>query len=386
VYLTTSTITGVVLAVVLVLVFLLVSWLTAPLDKMHAILAQIVARAADDEAHRDYSAIVQASWFDLHRSDELGFLATSFCYMVVQLHNATESKKNRPKYPANPFHVPTSELLNRASLSPAVESVMTDRPLSEESKLELLSQQITSPNEHHLVDAAAYLFALETRQSDLTRQIILESVGAGALAPEEPASVPLPVAVDGDILSQIRRPKPVAAVVPVTALELDRMELGDGPRSAARACSYAPLASTAAPSDIAVSNGPSPQVATAVMLPEKRTSRCFTLRVYLFALAALLITGLLAIMTATIYLLQQEGDGWTEQTADLIEDSEVINLQTIATAKASFATVKNIMSIYSQLFYILFITPFQKFRLISSSRRLTHVCWRELLPRCWMAA
>ena len=340
VYQTTGIITGAVL-VVMVLVFALVSWLTAPLDKMHVILAQIVARAAEDEAHRDYSDIVQASWFDLHRSDELGFLAISFWYMVVQLHNATDAKKNRPTYPANPFHVPTTELLNRASPSVAGESVTPEGPLSEETKLELLSQQVVSPDEHQLVDAAAFLFALETRQSDLTRQVILESVSTGALVAEESTPVSLPVAVDGDILSQIRRPKPVTAVVPVTASEIDAMELGSGPDSAARTGGNASVGSTDCLSATAVPHGPAAQVATALMLPETRTSRFFTLRVYLFALAALLITGLLAIMASTIYLLQQEGDGWTVQTADLIEDSEVLNLQTIATAKASFATVRN---------------------------------------------
>lgn len=348
VYQTTGILSGAVLVAMLALVFLLVSWLTAPLDKMHAILAQIVARAAEDEARRDYSDIVQASWFDLHRSDELGFLATSFWYMVVQLHNATEAKKSRPKYPANPFHVPVSDLLNSVSL-PASETAASDATLSEESKQEWMASQVISPNEHQLVDAAAYLFALETRQSNLTRQVILESAdgttSASSCVPEEVAPAALPVAIDGDILSQIRRAKPTPVVTTTMTVELeaDSMELGTAPSRATGG--YAPVATavgSSAPGVSAVSSGTSsmPQVATAVNLPEKRTSRFFTLRVYLFALAVLLIVGLLAIMAATIYLLQEEGDGWTAQTANLMETSEVLNLQTIATAKSSFVTVR----------------------------------------------
>lgn len=301
--------TGVLAAAVVVLLVLLiavfVTWLTAPLTEIRRILAQIIAIAAEDESRRDYSAIVAVSRFDLYRSDELGYLSTSFWYMVVQLHNANEAKKNRPKYPPNPFHIPL-ELWMRSEVLP---SSSTD-----------LTSLFLSPDASNLVIPGAFMDRL-TRLSRPNPALEVHAVNATA----EPAARSGPV-TDGDVLGQLS-----AHYAAHDDGDLSGMEMG----------TMVPTVTTGIAANYACVGSSEALVAQDVaplQLPA-RTCKIFTLKVYLYSLSALLLLGLVAVMGVAVYLLQTEGQGWMLEAGDSIESTEVLNLHAVAQIKSDFVKV-----------------------------------------------
>ncbi len=103
--------TGVVLAIANAVAFflslLLILYITMPLVTMQELSEKIIHMAAEDEetALKDYSQILRSNFFGSNRSDEIGVLMTDFYNAVCVLNNKTLEKRNRPKYPPNPFHV-----------------------------------------------------------------------------------------------------------------------------------------------------------------------------------------------------------------------------------------------------------------------------------------
>lgn len=317
VYLTTGIIAGAILLGMLVLMVALISWLTAPLSQIRLILTRIIAISAEEESRRDYREIVDASWFDLKRSDELGCLATSFWYMVIQLHNSCEAKKARPRYTPNPLHM-SAECMQAVN-----ESASGGDPLLTIGAL-----------------VVAYEAAHAAPVPDPVSSKIASN-SAGRVATE--AEI-----IGGDVLAQLSQSNAYALVSThgaVTAVDigssldaegaLSGMEIGRLPRSATARANPVPVvqgtAYAAVSGTTAVEPLPPP-------LPP-RTCKVFTLQFYLSALATALILGLMAIMAAAIFLLQSEGSGWMQDTTDTIEHAEIVNLATITLAKAAFITV-----------------------------------------------
>ena len=101
----TIIIIGGMIGLVCLLIVALVWYITSPLDGMIAISKMIVKIAAEDDMKRDYTPCVTNAFFNQTRSDEIGILATNYFNVVQLLHNKTEEKKRKPKYPKNPFVV-----------------------------------------------------------------------------------------------------------------------------------------------------------------------------------------------------------------------------------------------------------------------------------------
>lgn len=317
IFLISGLLSAAILVGALFLVVAFVTWLTAPLAKIHHTLKQIIERAAEDEAHRDYSDIVDIAWFDLNRSDELGVLATSFWYMVVQLHNTNEARRNRPKHPSNPLYLPVEPGVGAPAPSLHGDGAATGT---------------ASPAvEPALLTASRCLDRWEQMQTPPQPEII-------TTAPV----VPTPPVVDGDILSQMGRSYSVVATADVDvelggALD-DKMRTSRPPIATATpsGAPILPQVTTARTSQLLAST---PAV-VAVAVPDTPARTVFTLKVYLSLLSSLIILGLLAIMGTAIYFLQQQGDGWTRETGEFIQAAEITNLRTICSAKAAFITVR----------------------------------------------
>ena len=102
----TAIIIALVVGIVSFLLSVLFFFVVKPLQKMIEISTTIVQMAAEDDDHKDYTAVIQDAFFSTSRLDEIGMLVRSYFNLLCMLHNNTEEKKKVPKYPANPFHIP----------------------------------------------------------------------------------------------------------------------------------------------------------------------------------------------------------------------------------------------------------------------------------------
>lgn len=344
IYQLTGVLTATVFTLLVVTVCAFVVWLTEPLAKIHHILAQIIAIAAEDEAKRDYSEIVAVSWFDLHRSDELGYLATSFWYMVTMLHNANEARKSRPKYPANPFHVPvelwmpstgvpqehgsdTTGALHKSAAagSPQVPTTAATTTTTSSSSA-LLGSLFLFPTRESLVTPAAFLDRLNRHQAThRSESAATQRCTAPVAAEVSTVAAVVPAAADGDVLGQLS-----AELTSASTLAAMEMGLVGAPASASALAAGSTRYAAVQPVE-----------AEAAPAARVRTCQVFTLKVYLYALSALLLVDLVLVMAVAVYLLQAEGQGWMTETGDSIETAEVLNMQTITLTKADFVKVSD---------------------------------------------
>jgi hypothetical protein len=350
VYLITGILAGAILLCMVVIMYALIAWLTAPLSQIRLILTRIIAISAEEEARRDYSEIVDASWFDLKRSDELGCLATSFWYMVIQLHNSCEAKKARPKYTPNPLHTPLDRMLAVADLGESRASASAPpNPAS-----------LGASGVPVLLTAANFVDACELAQATPAVDPALSKVRASPSA----GNVRGAAIVDGDVLAQLMQSSAYAIVdtgngeagILGTAADdhLSGMEMGHLSTVAHARIAPAPAQATSVYAAVSSTVEPLPVL--------KRTCKIFTLQFYLYTLSTALILGLMAIMAVAIFLLQHEGSGWMQDTSDTIEKAEILNLATVTLAKAAFVTVRLYLGVvhcycYKELHSLIDVTP-----------------------------
>lgn len=391
IYFSTGIITAAVFVLMLCYVAIFVSWFTAPLTKMRQILSQVIEIAAEDENKRDYSAVVSVAWFDPKRSDELGYLATSFWYMIMQLHNSNEAKKSRPKHPANPFHLPTevflfgdsaplenaastqavvggrSAVLDKSSAtggpirSTAASAVGPPHPPTSATTSDLMTLFL-SPTTEQLVTPEVFLEQLNRHIASSAvngQQSALDGQGQqGAVVESQPAAAI--VGTEGDILAQLSAQ--FAMPDEGGAQSLSAMEMGKiSPATPTRPEDSAAMATTTGVTAYAA-------VSTAEQVSAQparvRSCQVFTLKVYLYGLSFLLLASLIAIMGAAVYLLQSEGESWMYETGDSVEAAEMLNLLTITETKSDFVMVRilNFGFVVFLWLWVLIYTflPFQK--------------------------
>lgn len=273
----------------------LVTWLTAPLEKIGSICTEIIRITAEDAAKRDYSQVVHDS-HDLtsRRTDEIGVLASSFGHMVMHLHNAMESKRQLSKYSPNPLH--------------------RDHTQSATAAHELLTI-------NNMFDS---LFSV----SNSVDTVVVEEIASAPALPTDALSTLMFSAVplgDPDDLEAGHNDTPNK----MKSMEIDVSNSkykGKGNISSSKvAVSEDPVGYAGLP------------VANAVLpvVPEPLV----TVTVYLSALGALLLAGLLAVMIITVVTLKAEGFDWMSGTTSSITTQEMTNLKTITSAKAEYMKV-----------------------------------------------
>ena len=102
----TCIIVGITIGAVFLVTMLIVYYIARPLEKMRNVSAQIVHIIAEEEDHRDYTSVVREAFCNLSRTDEVGILMTDYYHIVGLLDEKNREKKETPKYPFNPFHMP----------------------------------------------------------------------------------------------------------------------------------------------------------------------------------------------------------------------------------------------------------------------------------------
>jgi hypothetical protein len=353
----TCILSAALLAALLLWIVWFVAWLTAPLAKMRAILQQVIVIMVEDERHRDYSDVVNDSWFNLNRNDELGHLSTVFWFMIVQLHNNNVAKRNRPLYPVNPFHIDTVLLLETCKPRQNDPKSCSSPPLSPPS-LPPEALFVKPTDSSTAITVADFVYLFETLHPD---------VGCSATSDtRNPKTATVQVEApqqsdNGDILQQILasiapgEPSSASAATAATAATavvsldaMDKAELGSAAGLPSSAVSPNPPAVAPTISIPSASSVSAPEPATGTMslslpLPHRPTcsSKIFTVRTYLYLLSTVLVAALLTIIVSTVYVLQQEGTYWMEDTGDYIEATEIVNMNTVVRTKAAFIQVKN---------------------------------------------
>lgn len=96
---TTVVIIAALVGGVVLLILGLVIYITAPLDKMRAISAELVRIAAEDEEKKDYTDVMGDAFLNQKRRDEVGALTEDYFGTVCLLNNKTVAKREKPKYP-----------------------------------------------------------------------------------------------------------------------------------------------------------------------------------------------------------------------------------------------------------------------------------------------
>jgi HAMP domain-containing protein len=272
---------------ILIAAISLVTWLTAPLERIGSICSEIIQIAAEDELKRDYSAVVLDSHtLTTRRTDEIGILAANFGHMVMYLHNATVSKKHKSKNMVNPLYFANPESWNMRN-----DSLLTIYDLF----------QAMRPSSNVALVEAPSAPALPT---DALSTIRFSAVPLGD--PEEN--------------HEMRHGK--ARVQP---MEIDSTFSKSGQSGGKVA-----LATEVA--------GNYSQVTVAEALPVVPRP-LVTVTAYLSALGTLLLVALVAIMIVTIVTLQREGYNWMSDTTSSITAQEMTNLMTVTNAKAVFMKV-----------------------------------------------
>ena len=356
---------------IMIFVFFMVRYITSPLDLMRSLSKSIIEIAAEDDENRNYSEIVNRSFFDLNRSDEVGILASQYFHIVCKLHNKNVEKKSRPKYPDNPFHLDgmgsfadfgwakfysafkrrQEEIRASSNLASQIngENVISVNPVKEEEEpdvgLDVLSGLTAKANKMRGSPSiegggSVSVFAVPSNASDATSFVSSGPVGGVGV---------------GEVYRSDNYYK-------------NRGD-GGGGRSAAASVDFSAVAvSELAATAISINNslqeieliaigGGNSNIAVteATLIPfsaDKQSTRFFSsIRSYLLFLVSLLLCGLLAIMIITVVSLRNEGDSWMTKTGSDMETTQMLNLQYIAIAKASF-----VKSFFQQVFMDITVT------------------------------
>jgi hypothetical protein len=287
----------------------------------------------------------------LNRNDELGHLSTVFWYMIVQLHNNNVTKRNRPLYPVNPFYIDTVLLLETCKPRQNDPKSCSSPPLSPSSlPLEALFAKPTDSSTAITVADFVYLF-----------EALHPDVGCSATSDtRNPKTATVQVEApqqsdSGDILQQILtsiaplEPASTSVTAVVTVDAMDKAELGSAACLGPNPPAVAPIISIPSASSVIA---PEPATDTlSLSLPHRPTcsSKMFTVRTYLYLLSTVLVAALLTIIVSTVYVLQQEGTYWMEDTGDYIEANEIVNMNTVVRTKAAFIQVKRLHFLYCTL-------------------------------------
>lgn len=275
---------------ILIVVYFLVSYITAPLTIMREVSQEITHMAAEEEENKDYSDIVKKSFLKVERSDEVGVLAREFYKITCLLHNKNVEKKERPKYPINPFCVDTVE----------------------------------DPAHMRWPDFFA-AFLARYGSSAAAIDNYSGDTDTAATADPEPTD-------DLDVLGSLVGAKPVAKANPIAVTEATAIEMTDRSKR----------------SEFSTRSAVSHEDVTATVYVEmptesQRTTIFSSIKNKFAALSTLIGLGIVIIMIITVAQLRVEGYDWMKNAGVTLEDAQMENLNTIASIKALYVEVSRQM-------------------------------------------
>ena len=278
--------TGLVLAIAnataFVLSILLILYITIPLVTMQDLSTKIIRVSAEDEetALKDYSQILGNNFFGSSRRDEIGVLMTDFYNAVCVLNNKTVAKRNKPKYPPNPFHVvaesKTPNKFRDFYIALVGKSTAHTKNVS----------NVAEKNEGDNLDVLShFLSELKT-----------------AHAPTEPT-----VTTADDIEMNLDKD--------------DAINIANG----VEMTTYRKVVAT------------EEMEIAAIELFERKNSTLFTsLKSYLYCITFVLLSCCIVVMVYTVVILNEQGSSWMTETSVVLEYNQMSNLEEIAALKGLY--------------------------------------------------
>lgn len=278
----TIIVVAILVAAVLLIEWLVVWHITAPLEGMRSVSADIVRISAEEEESKDYSEPVHKAFATPVRSDELGALAVEYSRVVCLLHNRTIEKQETPKYPLNPFHMPIA--FDRVLSWPMIASYMQKKtsttPMSPTGASDT-SQPMELPS--NAVSSTGELDVLSSFQTPASRNVkrieVKEKANTASTSPAIDSANSGPVAIPvRDEAHQLKKlPSSLSAVPWWTSLKAK-----------------------------------------------------------LHMVNLLLLAGLVIVMILTIIQLRTDGSAWMQATGADLQSTEMANIASIAVLKAAF--------------------------------------------------
>ena len=126
---TTIIIIAITVAATILLCFLVIEYIAYPLEAMRKISEEITRMTAEDEDKKDYRDVIRKAFVNLTRTDEVGILAIDYYSIVCLLHNKNMSKRDKPKYPPNPFHIGSNVDYSQLTWSQFMQTFNSQNPL-----------------------------------------------------------------------------------------------------------------------------------------------------------------------------------------------------------------------------------------------------------------
>ena len=351
----------------------------APLRSIVAVSKDVIQIAAEEEAAKDYSAVVNSAFFDINRRDEVGVLSTNFFQVVCLLHNTTVAKRHKPKCPVNPFHLAPLAVADTTDSSTAEKGGAAASSSSSSSSSPSSPLPSSPRGSYH--SWAEYYAAWCTRQQELQRQSAAHADATAVLSSDQwvskgkPETQPKPqhqhlddLDVLGSMLAQERdaADHDSLATATATATATSASVSGDTrDYTMPRPTSDEPLAIEVGEFGVemtprgrhwlsSASSSSSPQqyqhhyqqpvdrvearLDEVVPVLEQAPKLQFwqSIRVRVVLLCGLMYCALLAVMVVTVVTLESEGVGWMDATTKDIVASEHLQVDTLSALKSQF--------------------------------------------------
>ena len=283
---------------VILFMIVLILLITAPLETMRKLSHEIMEISAEDEDKKDYGVILQKSFTNLNRTDEIGLLASDYYHVVSILHDKNLEKRETPKYPPNPFHIDESKandvtLTDWTSFLKIFHAENRNRKIS---KHDIQNKQSSSPPKSDHLESLDVLGSILSQRDK-------KAVGRNEI---------IPVDTSDDIEAQdniTRHPEKVSK----------KLLRGRG--------KYYSL-----------------------HYKEKKVGYLTSLKSQLYSLSTILLCGCMVTMIITIVSLSKQGVNWMDNSSSQITNSQIQNMISITNTKTVYISVRYDNSINLHLF------------------------------------
>ena len=276
--------------IVILLMIALIFFITAPLETMRKLSHEIMEISAEDEDKKDYGEILQKSFTNLNRTDEVGILAADYYHIVCILHNRNLEKRETPKYPPNPFFIDQYN--------------MKDFNLLNWSEyLKILQPMILSQKVNSISSESSHK---STNNADHDNMGNLDVLGSMMSQRKVDSGIEMiPVSTRDDLEAQD------------DSLRYPEKSIKTSQNSKGRDKYYA------------------------VDFKVKKVGYLTSLKSQLYSLSGILLSGCVITMIITIVSLSEQGVNWMSKSSNQISDSQVENMISITNTKAVYVKVIN---------------------------------------------
>ena len=315
--------------ITLLLVACVIHIITKPLETMRGISEDVVKMTTEDEDSKDYTELVQRSYHNILRNDEIGILSSDYYHLVLLLQEKLEEKRSLKKHIENPFHI-SIEILqelsngsygNNGSFSFSFKKFANWYEHRMQNHRE---QQQNEPQQQHDSQFSQH----QISPNDGLDLDILGSLSKQVQSNKQKSHGP----INPNFNNQNAADGGKYSVIPSCAVPEEGIELAQpvfSPNQAVHSNGYHQVSIRGASSTSSFQK-----------VEMKKINICNSLGTQLYLLSILTLIGMVLAMIITIVLLDRDGQLWMSGSSDDLVNTAIVNLQGITITKASFVKVK----------------------------------------------